>query len=250
MAIPKLSAPSMYRPVVAGEGEDPFDMACTLAKDGADPATLVWAPGEDRLACAIVLGPEEPLGPSLLVALVAMVGIGDALGALIPPTIPVGFAWPDRILVSGATAGFLRVASAEAPDADPDADSVPDWMVLGLSIAMTDRSVETYRDGGLHTALHPEGCEDVGAQDLLESFSRHFLYWMNRWQDDGFAPVRGAWLSRAAGYGANTDLEISGPWSSRLLLYLDAFGGIQYVEDETEKSATLGDALFSPGWSL
>ena len=245
MATPKLSAPSMYRPVAAGDGEDPFDLACALARDGAEPATLVWTPGEDLMECAIVLGPEDPLGPSLLVALVAMVGIGDALGALIPPTIPVGFAWPDRILVSGATAGRLRIASADTIDDT----AVPDWMVLGLSIAVTGQSIETFPNGGLHTALHAEGCEDVGAHDLLESFSRHFLYWMNRWQDDGFSPVRGAWLSRAAGYGENTDLEISGPWSSHLLLQLDAIGGIQYAEGTTEKSATLGDALLSPGWS-
>jgi len=34
------------------------------------------------------------------------------------------------------------------------------------------------------------------------------------------------------------------------LLQLDAIGGIQYAEGTTEKSATLGDALLSPGWSL
>ena len=245
MATPKLSIPSLYRPVAAGDGEDPFDRACALARDRADPATLVWAPGEERMACAIVLGPEEPVGPSLLVALVAMVGIGDALGALIPPTIPVGFAWPDRILVSGATAGRLRIACAETPDDG----AAPDWMVLGLSVAVTGQSVEPFPDGGLHTALHAEGCEDVGAHDLLESFCRHFLYWMNRWHDDGFTPVRGAWLSRAAGYGGNADLEISGPWSSRVLLQLDAEGGIEYADGATAKTATLRDALLSPGWA-
>ena len=30
----------------------------------------------------------------------------------------------------------------------------------------------------------------------MESCSRHFLVWVNRWQDDGFKPLFDAWMHR------------------------------------------------------
>ena len=36
--------------------------------------------------------------------------------------------------------------------------------------------------------------------DLLESIARYFLRWTTSWQEDGFAPVRAAWMERALGH--------------------------------------------------
>ncbi len=33
-----------------------------------------------------------------------------------------------------------------------------------------------------------------------KSYASHFLYWIDRWQNEGFAPVRRAWLERALGH--------------------------------------------------
>ena len=38
------------------------------------------------------------------------------------------------------------------------------------------------------------------ATDLLEAIARHFLRWTTRWQEDGFMPVRRAWMERALGH--------------------------------------------------
>jgi BirA family biotin operon repressor/biotin-[acetyl-CoA-carboxylase] ligase len=36
--------------------------------------------------------------------------------------------------------------------------------------------------------------------DLLEAIARYFLRWTTIWQEDGFAPVRAAWMERALGH--------------------------------------------------
>ena len=55
--------------------------------------------------------------------------------------------------------------------------------------------------------------------DLLESFSRHFLAWINRWQGDGVQPVQQAWMSRTLEVGKSADAALieadrprHGPW--------------------------------------
>lgn len=249
----KLSAPTMYDPVAVAADDAPFEIACArAATDGADraaPGALYWAPRRDRVECAIVLGPEEPLGPSLLVAYAAMLGIGDALGALIPPAIPVAFGWPDRILVNGATAGRIRLSADPAAEPGAAASAVPAWMALGLSLAVSAPLRKTSRAVAAYTTLHAEGCGETGAREILESFTRHFLFWVNRWQEEGFAPVKDTWLARAAGYGDNTDLETIGPWSTHTLLRLDADGAIQYTDGDGEKTAALADALLPGGWA-
>ena len=242
-----ISLPPTYRPVATGPEDDPLSAAAAAAADGAEPGTFVWSPRYDRADCAVILAPETPLSGSLLVSYVVMTAAGDSLGALIPPAIPVAFGWPDRIVVSGATAGGIRLV---APD--PSAlDQVPDWMAVGITFALRrDLASETANRAPNSTTLEEEGCGDLEAVALLESFSRHLLYWMDRWQDEGFGPVKAAWLARAVGYGPNTGMEHGGDWAQRKLLWLNADGGVQYSDNDNEVSAPLAQILEKPSWAI
>jgi BirA family biotin operon repressor/biotin-[acetyl-CoA-carboxylase] ligase len=47
-----------------------------------------------------------------------------------------------------------------------------------------------------------------GTEALLEAFARHFLNWVNRWLEDGFGPVRQAWLGHAQGLGETITVRL------------------------------------------
>jgi biotin-(acetyl-CoA carboxylase) ligase len=242
-----LSLPPAFRAVAADANRAPVTVAVAMAADGADPGTFVWAPREDVADCAVVLAPEEALATALLAAYATMVAAGDALGALIPPKMPVAFGWPDRILLNGAMAGGIRLA---APQGAP-ADAVPDWIVTGLTLARTAASDDEPGRDPSRTSLAAEGCGDLTAAEILEAFARHFLFWINRWQEDGFAPLQAAWLGRAAGYGAqNATMEIAGPWAGRRLLSMDTDGSVRFAENGREIRRPLADILAGPTWSL
>lgn len=243
-----LSLPPAFRAVPADAGHSALATATRQAAGHADPGTFVWAQRDDRADCAIVLSPSDPLGPSLLAAYVTMVAVGDALGALIPPVIPVGFGWPDRIVVNGAPAGGIRIAAAKTA-AD---DDIPDWMVASVTLAFK-ASVDSMNSGReMHrTALAMEGCGELTVPEFLESYARHFLYWMNRWQEDGFTRLKLAWLERAAGFGEkNQGMETAGPWSTRKLVRMDEDGGVQFDEDGAESFRPITDILGEPTWSV
>lgn len=243
-----LSLPSAFRAVKADALQGALNAATRLAADGADPGTFVWAQREDVADCAIVLAPSEPLLPSLLVSYVTMVAVGDTLGALIPPVIPVCFGWPDRIVVNGATAGGIRIATAETATED----AVPDWMVASVTLAFKASSAKPDPGRDMHrTALELEGCGELTVHEFLESYARHFLYWMNRWQENSFTPVKLAWLERAAGYGdRNQGMETAGPWAGRTLLWMDENGGVQFADYGKEALHPLTDVLGEPTWSV
>ena len=51
------------------------------------------------------------------------------------------------------------------------------------------------------TDLAREGAAGPTPLGLAEAFARRFLRWRSVWRRRGFAPVRRAWLARAAGLG-------------------------------------------------
>jgi biotin-(acetyl-CoA carboxylase) ligase len=242
------SFPPLYRPFAVTPEVDPFDRCVTVAEEGAEAGTLLWSIGQEACECAVVLAPEHARAASLPVVLVAMLGLGDALGSLVPPVVAVTFGWPDRIEVNGGVIGGIRLACA--PTERPD--DVPDWMVVGFGVAMRGSWAEDGEPGDdlYRTTLADEGCGEVQTIDLLEAFGRHFLAWLNRWQEDGVAPVEQAWLARATGLGKTIGLEIRGEKKEGIFAGLAESGAIRLEKDGASETIALDEAMQVPTWSV
>lgn len=236
--------PPLFRALAVTPDIDPFERARQLAAEGAEAGTVLWSTGENRCQAAVVLAPEYPLEDSLPVVLVAMLGLGDALGALLPPVVALTFGWPDRIEINGGVVGGVRLASARTGN---PAD-IPDWLVVGYGLAAQSTGSEPGHRAG-RTTLADEGCEVAGI-DLVEQFSRHFLAWINRWQEDGVAPVRQAWLSRAAGLTGSIEVA-SGPHRRQgIFTGLTDTGSIRLMRNGITQTVSLEEAMKAPSWSL
>ena len=77
------------------------------------------------------------------------------------------------------------------------------------------------------TRSRRHGGGDRVRQGLLEIFARHFLNWVNRWQDDGFDPIRTMWLRHAPGHGEKIELELGGERLSGTFGGIDDDGALQ-----------------------
>ena len=223
--------PPIYRPYAITADLDPFERATEMAKEGIEAGTLIWSARQDVYECAVVLAPENSLEDSLPVMLAASLGVGDALGALIPPVTAVTFGWPDRIEINGGIVGKIRLIIADTPN--PTA--IPDWLVIGFSLASSGhwsesaQGRENGRGGQQLTTLGEEGCE-IDLLDLLESFSRHFLAWINRWQGDGVQPVQQAWMSRTLEVGRSVKIDIDGRYREGTFKGLNEQCGLELVD--------------------
>lgn len=202
----------------------PFEHACRQAARGKLGAgDLVWSRGVTRAECAIVLEPEVNLAVALQMNALTQVAIADSLGALLPPAVAVHHRWPGTILVNGAEAGEVRLG---VPETAPDA--VPDWLVVGLSVRLIhDRTDKEPGELPGETSLSEEGGGDLTRTDVLQSFSAHFLAWINTWQDDGFRPVHQSWMSRIEGDRETPmHVELHGTPQAVRVLGLDEEGGL------------------------
>ena len=230
--------PPIYRPYAITADLDPFERAVEMANEGTEAGTLLWSARQDVYECAVVLAPENALEESLPVMLVASLGLADALGALIPPVIAVTFGWPDRIEINGGTAGRIRLIVAETPN--PTA--VPDWIAIGFKIANAGDWQAESQGGQPATTLAEEGCQ-LDLLDLLESFSRHFLAWINRWQADGVQPVQQAWMSRTLDVGKAVEIEVGGRRRQGTFKGLNEQCGLELVDHGRHHVIPLDEAI-------
>ena len=173
---------------------------------GEPPGTIFWSPRTDRFQAAIVLAPEEPLRVAALAVYLGMLAVGDALGSNIPAGIDVTFIWPNRINLNG---GMLGAVVLEVPPMT-SLEATPEWLALSFDLAISSGAITADIKDAAVTTLEDEGCGMVDSGELLEALARHALAWSNRWNDDGFAPLRPVWIRRLENDQDVVDLDEAG----------------------------------------
>lgn len=189
-----------FPPAMAGEamGDDPFATAIRRAVMGCEAGLVTYRLAADRMGAALVLTPEVPLEDAVAMLPLCAVGFQNALGALAPPEVAVHLDWDGGIRVNGAACGRFRACAATAVP-----QTVPDWLVVGFDLPLLPEGEET----GLtpdRTALMVEGCADLDPGQLVESWARHTLNWIARWEDGGVKALHADWRALAHGLGEAT----------------------------------------------
>ena len=203
-----MNTPS-FPPLFSGlavEGQvDPFDKACAEAARGCDAGLVVHDLGANLLRAALVFAPDVELVDAMAMLPLCGVGFQNALGALGPPEVAVHLEWAGGLRINGASCGTLRVAASSS---NPRAE--PDWMVIGLELPLWPET-DTPGDTPEQTALYAEGCADVNAMELLESWVKHTLVGINTWTEDGVKALHKDWRGLSHGIGEDITMnEISG----------------------------------------
>jgi BirA family transcriptional regulator, biotin operon repressor / biotin---[acetyl-CoA-carboxylase] ligase len=224
------------------------DEAKRLAHAGAAAGTLVWAreqtAGHGRrgrawasppgnLYLSLIMRPQAPPARAAQLGFVAALGLGDALLALTEPALGLRYKWPNDLLADGRKlAGILL--EAEAGGAEDGVDFVV--IGIGVNLASAPRDVEYPA-----TSLAAAGYTDVSPGTLLAEFARHFERRARRWQVEGFAPVRDAWLERASGIGEPVRVRLDRGTLHGRFVDLDADGALLLDAADGPRRIAAGD---------
>lgn len=213
--------PPMFRGEPLRANLDPFSKAISSAMRGIDPGLIVWSEDKNTAKAALVLAPEEPLETAIGAVFAAFLGLSDSLGALAPPEVAVHFQWPDRIKVNGGLCGRIKIAAdTTMPDQEPN------WIVIGIELPLLPDHEYEPGDSPNETTLVEEGCGEITRTQLIEGWSRHTLVWINRYVDDGFAPLHAAWRSKCDSLGEPVEIPRKG-----VFMGLDELGGMLLKDD-------------------
>jgi BirA family transcriptional regulator, biotin operon repressor / biotin---[acetyl-CoA-carboxylase] ligase len=183
------------------------DEAKHLARDGAAAGLVVWAreqkSGRGRrgriwvsppgnLYLSLLLRPSCPAATAAQLGFVTLLGLGDALVELVPAGVELCFKWPNDLLANGRKiAGILLETEMVARD-------IPDFVVIGVGVNLVSSPHDTAYAA---TSLTEEGVTGIVSEAVLPGFIGHFAAWLAVWEEEGFPPIREAWLRRASGLG-------------------------------------------------
>jgi BirA family biotin operon repressor/biotin-[acetyl-CoA-carboxylase] ligase len=238
--------PPAYRLIALESVDSTNDTARALATLGAEDGTVVWAreqtAGRGRqgrawasppgnLYCSLVLRPDCPTRDAAQLAFVAALGVAGMVGSHVPPLVPLRFKWPNDVLLGkGKIGGILIEAEGQGERLD--------WMVLGVGVNLAAHPDQTRFPA---TDIRAETDAKISAEDALVGFARHFLAWTNRWLEGGFAPIREAWLARAAFKGETIEVRLPNETLVGRFADLDASGALLLETPQGMRSVTAGD---------
>lgn len=234
-----MSEPLSFPPLMSGEAVagDALAAACARAAEGCDAGLITYRLDGAEMQAALVFAPEVPLARAVAMLPLCGVGFQNALGAVSPPEVAVQLEWHGGIRVNGAACGALRMMASTT---DPTA--VPEWLVVGFTLPLYPANDPDMAQTGLNpdqTALYAEGCAEVQPPALVESWARHTLHWINRWEDLGPASLHGEW--RGLAYGI--DEEVTAQGASGTFIGVDEDFGILLRAGQTTRLIPLTTLL-------
>ncbi len=243
--------PRLYELVSLEQVDSALDEAVRRAEAGAPEGTLVHAHsqtkalgrcGQDWLSPAgglyagLVLRPDEIAAEAVQLGVVGVVALGSAIAEHVLPLTELHFRWPnDLLLRQGKVASIqMRWSAAES--------GTTDWLVLGINVNVSPPPSLLGHDAA---SVQEDGECAVGAGQLLSSFARQFLIWVDRWANDGFESVRKAWQQRMVGVGEAFEVAAAGSRHTGRLLDIAADGGLLLGHGDIVDRISLTDAFAS-----
>ncbi|HJM51440.1 MAG TPA: biotin--[acetyl-CoA-carboxylase] ligase [Alphaproteobacteria bacterium] len=183
-----------------------------------------WVSGRGNLFCSLLLRPDCPPAQANQLSFVAALAVAGALGELLE--VPeIDLKWPNDVLISDAKIAGILLESKIAP-AGP-----VDWVIIGTGINVEHHPVDPERPA---TSLRAEG-SGAEVEAVLENYSKHLLGWLRRWREEGFAPVREAWLADCRGQGRRIEMRLGDRTLTGIFETVDPGGALILADDDGQR---------------
>jgi BirA family biotin operon repressor/biotin-[acetyl-CoA-carboxylase] ligase len=150
-----------------------------------------WVSPRGNLSATLLISPGRPASDCAQLSFAAALAASDAVSAF-ARNADVRVKWPNDVLANGAKIAGILLESASSGGADPS------WLVIGVGINLAVHPGDTEFPA---TSLPALGVTPPQPGDGLLHLAASFAKWYDVWRADGFAPIRDAWLARAAGLG-------------------------------------------------
>jgi BirA family biotin operon repressor/biotin-[acetyl-CoA-carboxylase] ligase len=175
-----------------------------------------WVSPAGNLYASILLRPQCRAASAAQLGFVAALGVAGAIGEL-AAGVTVRCKWPNDLLADGAKiSGILLETEMTVGDR-------PDFVVVGIGVNLATSPTDTPYPA---TSLAAEGAHGIAPLSMLPAIIRHFARWLALWREEGFAPIREAWLAKAMGLGEPIQVRLERDTLDGRFLDLDGDGAL------------------------
>jgi BirA family biotin operon repressor/biotin-[acetyl-CoA-carboxylase] ligase len=155
-----------------------------------------WSSPEGNLHATCLLHPSGPPAQVALLSFAAALALVDALSASAAPAIGARLAlkWPNDVLLDGAKIAGILLEGAGG-------QAGMGHLALGFGVNLAEAPGMAAPDALASISLAAATGHAPAPETVLAPLARALIHWHRRLQIEGFAPVRAAWLARAARLG-------------------------------------------------
>ena len=145
-----------------------------------------------NLFASVVTRPQAGEGPAVQLSFVAAVALARALDRWVAPD-RLTLKWPNDVLLDGVKLGGILLEGGAGAT------------IIGFGVNLAGHPEGIERPA---TSLPAAGIAAPPAADVASALAAAFADLRADWRDHGFAPVRAAWLARAAGLGRRLEARL------------------------------------------
>ncbi|MCW5773913.1 MAG: biotin--[acetyl-CoA-carboxylase] ligase [Rhodospirillaceae bacterium] len=173
-----------------------------------------WASPVGNLYLSLLLRPAVKPGTAGAFGFGVAVAVAEAVERLAPGA-RARCKWPNDVLVEGRKIAGILLESRGTPDR-------LDWLVVGIGLNVAVGPVAAAWPATTLTTLGGGGDLEAALAVLAAQLDR----WYRLWRDEGFAPLRAAWLSRAHTIGETLAVRRNGGQIEGRFAGLDPAGAL------------------------
>lgn len=174
-----------------------------------------WSTFTGNLMASVLMRPQVEIARAAQISFVAALAVADLFDSLVPGRCTLK--WPNDALLDG------RKAAGILPDTGSRGDGTLDWLIVGFGVNLASSPFDApYPTSSVAAITNAVPDFDMALVTLAASWDRRFT----EWRQDGFAPIRKAWLARAHGVGQPVTVRLADETFEAIFEGLDDTGAL------------------------
>ena len=193
----------------------------------------LWVSQPGNLFATYLTAMPEPAAQCGQLSFAAALAVGETV-AHFAPTAQTTLKWPNDVLLEGRkVAGILLESSHDTPP----------WIAVGIGINLAHYPAYT-EFPAISLAAVTGAAPD--AELALAHLGKAWDAWYGTWRAQGFAPLRDAWLARAAGLGQRIGARLASGEIEGIFETLDDNGALVLSLSNGTKTRIAAGEVFLP----
>jgi len=195
-----------------------------------------WESPTGNLSATLLLAPHATAAEAARLSFVAALAVRDTVAAF-TASAEVRVKWPNDVLLNGRkVSGILLESSGEGTSAD-----LP-WLAVGIGINLQHPPENATTPATAISEHAPAPSPAEALTRLAAAFDQQFRVW----RASGFAPIREAWLTHAAGLGQAVAARLPTETINGVFRGLDQDGALLLaLPDGSTRAITAGEVFFA-----
>ena len=188
-----------------------------------------WTTVPGNLFASVLVKPQAGEGPAPQLSFVAAVALASAMERWVAPA-RLTLKWPNDLLLDGVKCAGILLEGGQ------------DTVIIGFGVNLAGHPAGTERPA---TSLPAVGIAAPGAGEVCAELAVRFGVERARWRENGFAPIRAAWLERATGLGARIEARLGAETLTGVFDSLGEDGALMLRLDEGAIRAVHAGEVFA-----